>query len=160
MRDIEIDDTLLDLLRREKDRQEKDKPYYDKFYYYYEVDHRGKIYKRTFSSNNKQVNLVSVRRSGEFISPRTMQHTSRVIHTSLGYPEFDFHSLRHTHATMLAENGATPLYVQHRLGHKNLDVTIRTSFHYAEVSSEQGAAVIRNMYKKMIRFDNYYPLGI
>jgi len=31
-------------------------------------------------------------------------------------PKFAYHSLRHTHATMLAERGASPKYVQHRLG--------------------------------------------
>jgi len=54
-----------------------------------------------------------------------MQHCSRVIHYDLSYKEFDYHSLRHTHATMLLEAGAYPIDIQERLGHANLDMTYR-----------------------------------
>ena len=85
-------------------------------------------------------------RDGEFITPRTMQHTSSVIHHAMGYKEFDFHSLRHTHATMLVENGASPMYVQHRLGHKNLEVTLRVYFHYTDKMEEDGTEVLSKMF--------------
>ena len=49
-----------------------------------------------------------------------MQHVSHIARTELGFDKFDYHSLRHTHATMLAEKGASPKYVQYRLGHKNI----------------------------------------
>ncbi|MEG1268497.1 MAG: tyrosine-type recombinase/integrase, partial [Oscillospiraceae bacterium] len=42
----------------------------------------------------------------------------------LVYKNFDFHSLRAAHATMLFEQGAQPKDVQHRLGHKNIKVTL------------------------------------
>ena len=89
---------------------------------------------------------MGVRRDGEFITPRTMQHTSSVIHHAMGYKEFDFHSLRHTHATMLVENGASPMYVQHRLGHKNLEVTLRVYFHYTDKMEEDGTEVLSKMF--------------
>ena len=41
-----------------------------------------------------------------------MQHVSHIARTELGFDKFDYHSLRHTHATMLAEKGASPKYVQ------------------------------------------------
>lgn len=92
------------------------------------------------------VHFVNVRRDGEYINSRTMQHVSNVIHNQLNYPEFDFHSLRHTHATMLAERNASPMYVRNRLGHKNLDVTLRVYYHYTDMMSQQGTNILNNMY--------------
>ena len=58
----------------------------------------------------------------------------------------DFHSLRHTHATMLVENGAPLKYVQRRLGHKKIDVTMNIYQHLTEALREQGNAVIESMF--------------
>lgn len=152
MRTIELDDSMLDLLQREKEQQERDKPYYEDFYYYYYKDFRGRIYKRQGGllelGDLEPVNLVNVRRDGEFINPRTIQHVSNVIHHQLNYPQFDFHSLRHTHATMLAERGASPMYVRNRLGHKNMDVTLRVYYHYTDMMSKQGTDILNGMYSK------------
>lgn len=73
---------------------------------------------------------MNVRENGSFIQPRCMQHASRVIHKT--YPEFDFHSLRHTHCTMLLEAGLPIKYVQKRLGHKNIEVTMNIYNHLTE----------------------------
>ena len=76
-----------------------------------------------------------------------MQHTSSIIHHQLGYPEFDFHSLRHTHATMLMENGAPPVYIQKRLGHKKIDETLNIyANHLTDTVRSQGVAVLNNIY--------------
>ncbi len=149
-RKIELDDTMIALLKREKERQAKDEPYYDEYYFHYYMDFRGQLYKRQGRLEKIEglipVHLVNLRRDGEFINPRTMQHVSSVIHHQIGYDEFDFHSLRHTHATMLAENGASPMYVRNRLGHKNMDVTLRVYYHYTDRMSEQGKQILSDMY--------------
>lgn len=150
VRTIELDDSMIELLMREKARQERDKPYYDDLYYYYYQDFRGRIYKRqgkqTETDGLQPVHFVGVRRDGEYINSRTMQHVSSVIHYQMNYPQFDFHSLRHTHATMLAERGASPMYVRNRLGHKNMDVTLRVYYHYTEMMSQQGTDILNKMY--------------
>lgn len=46
------------------------------------------------------VHFVCVREDGSYITSRTMQHTSMIIRKEI-FNNFDFHSLRHTHATML-----------------------------------------------------------
>ena len=71
-----------------------------------------------------------------------MQYVSQVAMKELGMEKFDYHSLRHTHATMLAEKGASPKYVQHRLGHKNVQVTMQIYQHLTEKMSEDGARLL------------------
>lgn len=49
----------------------------------------------------------------------------------LGIP-FNFHALRHTHATMLLEGGANIKDIQKRLGHSRLSTTMDTYSHVTE----------------------------
>ena len=76
-----------------------------------------------------------------------MQHTSQVIHKELDYPEFNFHSFRHTHATMLAEKNVPPKYLQQRLGHKDLQVTMKYYLHLTEGMNNEGAAIIKSLFQ-------------
>ena len=75
-----------------------------------------------------------------------MQHTSSVIHHQLGFTDFDMHSLRVTHATMLIENGAPVKYVQERLGHKKLEVTMQIYTKLSPVMKEQGKNVLESIF--------------
>ena len=52
------------------------------------------------------------------------KYRARVIHQELGNKNFHSHSLRHTHGTILAENGAQPKTVMERLGHKDIKTTL------------------------------------
>ena len=70
---------------------------------------------------------------------QVMQHVSHIARTELG---FDYHSLRHTHATMLAEKGASPKYVQYRLGHKNIQVTMQIYQHLTNKMSTENAQLL------------------
>lgn len=143
-RTIAIDNELLELLKRAKDKSERAKIFYDDMYVYnYESEHLRKI---NTLGNGCKINLINVRDSGEFIQPRTMQHTSNIIHTKLNYPEFDFHSLRHTHCSMLLEAGASSKYVQERLGHKNIQVTMQIYKHLTESMSKQGNDILNKIF--------------
>lgn len=143
-RTISIDKDLTELLKRTKDKSERAKVFYaDMYIHNYESDHTRIL---NTNGNGNEVNLVIVRDSGEFIQPRTMQHTSNIIHTKLDYPEFDFHSLRHTHCSMLLEAGASPKYVQERLGHKNIQVTMQIYQHLTENMVQQGDNVLNKLF--------------
>lgn len=142
-RTIDMDSFLTDLLLRERNRQLRAVAYFDERYYRYYEDSSKRI---TTNPIDKEVDFVCRRENGEYINLRTMQHTTTVIHEQLHLPEFDFHSLRHTHATMLVENGAPLKYVQRRLGHKKIDVTMNIYQHLTEALREKGNAVIENMY--------------
>lgn len=143
VRTIELDDELTELLAREKAKQEKAQGYYGEFYYHYFVDNKNII---NTVGRGDEIHFLTVRESGEYITARTMQHTSRVIHYKMNFPEFDYHSLRHTHTTMLLEQGAPIKFIQNRLGHKNIEVTLNIYSHLTEDISKQGTAILNKMY--------------
>ena len=142
-RTIDMDSILTDLLLRERERQTKAATYFESRYHRYYEDPSKRI---TSTPTTKEIDFVCRRENGEYINLRTMQHTTTVIHEQLHLPEFDFHSLRHTHATMLVENGAPLKYVQRRLGHKKIDVTMNIYQHLTETLREKGNAVINTMF--------------
>lgn len=143
-RTIALDDELIALLQRTKAKQEKAIAYYNDLYTHnFMTDHSHIL---NCSCDGEEIDLINVRESGEFIQPRTMQHASYIIHTQLNYPEFDFHSLRHTHCSTLLEAGANPKYVQERLGHKNIQVTLQIYQHLTKGLSEQGNSLLNQIY--------------
>jgi len=142
-RTIDLDDACMDLLRREKGRQAKAKNYYAEHHTRNYVDDENQL---NTAGAGREVSLVCVRENGEFIIPRSMQHTSGVIHYQMDYMDFDFHSLRHTHASMLAENDVPPKYLQERMGHSNLEVTMRYYIHLTEKMQAKGSAILKRMF--------------
>lgn len=74
----------------------------------------------------KEIYPSSVKESGELLTPYSFKYCARVIHHELNNPLFHSHSLRHTHGTILAENGASPKTVQERLGHTDITTTINS----------------------------------
>ena len=92
------------------------------------------------------IELMLVRQDGSYIQARTMQHASSVIHYELGVKDFTFHSLRHTHATMLAEAGMPQKYTQQRLGHKDISVTLKYYTHLTDKMSEIGGKILESMF--------------
>lgn len=135
-RQIDLDDELIDLLKRERERQLKAEEYYDEYYTRYYCDQKlyfsGK--KPTYDivpvnpvkemKTNNEIHFVCRRENGTYTSPRILTYASSVIHKELNFPEYDTYSLRHTHATMLLENEVNMVYVQKRLGHKDISVTM------------------------------------
>lgn len=139
-RTISVDDVLLALLKDEFQRQQRAKEYFGERYQQICVDDRGYL-----GSVGKPVHLVNTRENGTFIQPRALQHTSRVIHKELNMPLFDFHSLRHTHTTLLLEAGANPLDVQERLGHSHLAVTWKYA-HNTDAIREQTNKILSTIF--------------
>lgn len=69
--------------------------------------------------------LVMVKENGEYHGTDSMKYPSKVAKYELGI-DFKFHSLRHTHGTMLYENGAAVKDIQDRLGHSTYEITMDT----------------------------------
>ena len=157
-RTIDIDDILLEALKREHQKQLKAKDYYDEYYNQYYCDDKM-IFKKSDDvlpinriSQEETINKVDFicrREDGSYVSPRTTQHISHIIHTQLNFPQYDTHSLRHTHGTMLRESGADFVYIQRRLGHKNLQVTIEIyTNHLTDSIKEKGNIALNDIYKE------------
>ena len=58
---------------------------------------------------------------------------------------FDYHSLRHTHATLLIEPGANVKDVQSRLGHTNIETTLQTYVHDTKAMAEQSVDIFERI---------------
>lgn len=142
-RTIEIDNNLKNLLLREKDKQIAAKVYYDDRYSQQLVNDDGEI-----NSENEGVpiELVMTREDGTYINPRTIHHASQIIHDKLGIKGFTFHSLRHTHATILTENGAPSKYISYRLGHKTTQITEDVYTHASEKIIAIGDDILNDIY--------------
>lgn len=155
-RKIEISDSLAEILRREKERQIKAREYYSIYYTNYDVssplvfngekpEHPVSVNRISTEGEGHPIHLVCVRENGSFITPRTMQHTTRKIKDEISQ-DFDYHSLRHTHATMLAEVGVSQKYIQARLGHVDGKITVNVYEHVTDGMRGLGRQALNGIY--------------
>lgn len=131
-RTIQIGDTLINALMDYKEMQEENKKVYADFYIRTYVQEEYTPNKRKvkriiphLSGDKAQMNevhLICVRENGEFTGTDSMKYPSSVINKKMGIL-FKFHALRHTHATMLIEEGVPIKAVSERLGHSNTKIT-------------------------------------
>lgn len=138
---IDIDQFVLNLLNELRAEQAANKEFYDEFYTTLHYNEQDGIN----TSSGEVIDFINVYENGGFIQPRTMQHTSTVIHEFC--PTFNFHSLRHTHCTRLLEAGLPLKYVQERLGHKNINVTMNIYNHLTRNQAEQGKKALEDVFK-------------
>ena len=94
-----------------------------------------------------QANLIMRKENGQFSSVDSFKYAARVIHYDLGI-KFNFHSLRHTHATMLIESGVSPKAVQKRLGHDRITTTLQTYVHNTEDMEQSAVDVFESAVAK------------
>lgn len=74
---------------------------------------------------------VCTKENGQQVTIHTMDTIVRQIREALNN-DFHFHCLRHTHATLLLENGANIKDIQNRLGHSQLSTTMDTYSHVTD----------------------------
>ena len=139
---VKFGETLYKVLKAEKAKQAKNELKYGEYYTIHvikaEVDEKGNEMKRIvpvqkcIDSPLPRVHMVCVAENGQYTSTDSFKFCSRVIHKEL-LLAFDYHSLRHTHATLLIESGADVKDVQMRLGHTNIETTLQTYVHDTEV---------------------------
>lgn len=91
----------------------------------------------------KESNFICTKENGENITTESLKYLSRVVNYELKI-NFNFHSLRHTHATMLIENGANMKDVQNRLGHSKLSTTMDTYAHVTLNMQRQTVDIFEN----------------
>lgn len=140
-RKIKIGDTLIAELREYRKFQLEQQmiygEYYTQIYQKEEKDEKGNTISRLIEVEKSLpvtlpiANLILRKENGQYSTTDSFKYAARVIHYDLGI-KFNFHSLRHTHATMLIESGVSPKAVQARLGHENIETTLNTYTHNTE----------------------------
>lgn len=116
--------------------------YYTEHYLKTEIDEKGEPMQRIIPASRSlqcslpSADMVCVKANGEYVSTDSFKYCSRVIHYELKIT-FNYHSLRHTHATFLIEAGANIKDVQERLGHTNIETTLNTYVHNTDQMRSQ-----------------------
>ena len=141
-RRVRLDPVIWDLLRRTREHQNKRRDHYGEQYKVTYMDLQGCL-----GEEGDIVEMVITRDDGTFMIPEVVHNISLVVRKELGYDIFDFHSLRHTHATELCENGVNLKEIQRRLGHKNLEVTNRVYLHATDAMERESMEIMRKMYE-------------
>lgn len=145
-RTIPIGKTLLDALKKEKLKQKQHRLMYGEYYKRYtsteilpdlheiQLDHEGK----------DDLHLVCRHDDGQFMHWDGMRYCFRVIQDNMNI-RFEYHALRHTHATMLVESGANIKSVQKRLGHEKIETTLQTYAHDTELMNNDAVDIFERI---------------
>lgn len=148
VRTIPIGGTLVNILKRHRKWQLENRLKYGQYYYNYYVTKDDRVYGSDgltdFKSTDQPVHFVCTAESGKLVTPDTVKYCSRVINYEL-LIQFNFHALRHTHATLLIENGANMKDVQERLGHSRLATTMDTYTHVTEKMSNDTVEIFERV---------------
>lgn len=123
-RTIEIGDTLIAILKHHNVLQKENKLRYGEFY--------------------TKSDFVCTKENGDLITTDSLKYLSRVVNYELGI-NFNFHALRHTHATMLLEAGANIKDIQLRLGHSRLATTMDTYSHVTQKMKRESVQIFENI---------------
>lgn len=126
-RTISIGDTLISIFKKNKLYQGENKLRYGEHY--------------------KNSNFVCTKENGENITTDSLKYLSRVVNYELNI-NYHFHSLRHTHATMLLEAGANFKDIQKRLGHAKLATTMDTYSHVTQKMKDDTVDIFESLVVK------------
>ena len=138
--------SLIDELQRwKKEQTENESELTDRYVYVYR-DSEGKIIQqsRGLNLNAEKVSLVCTFREGRAVLKYHITQT-------LTNENLNAHSFRHTHATVLIENGATPKGVAGRLGHSNAVITQNLYTHNTRKLQDDTLAIFE---KRCKQFDD------
>lgn len=139
-RKMKIGSTLVNILKEHKLQQKKNKLKYGEHYKKNELKYKPSKHEEYI----KEGNFVCTKENGEVVSPNSLKWSCSNIQKKLGIG-FGYHSLRHTHATLLLERGAPIKDVQQRLGHARASITIDTYLHLTEKMQDQTIDIFENI---------------
>lgn len=118
VRDVPFVDALAKILKARKAREAANKLKYGQFYI------------------STDIPYVCTHENGSVMTSNAMRYFGKFCHDVLGI-DASFHNIRHTHATMLLENGAKLEYVSRRLGHSSIAITADVYAHVTDKMHER-----------------------
>ncbi len=80
------------------------------------------------------------------INPGNLLRNLRAVAKKAEIPALNIHALRHTHATLLLQQGQNAKVIQERLGHANISMTLSTYAHVLPDMQEQASDAIGAMF--------------
>lgn len=125
-RTIQISKYLTQILRDHKVWQNENRLKYGAHYY------------------TSEYNFVCTRENGKVLNDHDARHEVRKARKKLGL-DFNFHGLRHTHASMLLAEGVNIKMISERLGHGNISITLDTYSHITEKMNNDTLSVLDSM---------------
>ncbi len=138
IREIKIDPYLVTYLKDLKRQQLENRLEYGEHYLLQYVENKDTSGPRDIISTthayapsketHSPIDFVCKQIHGKALSPIGFGYWCTKIQANLN-KDFTFHSLRHTHATLLAQSGVALPAIQARLGHATLDQTLGTYAH-------------------------------
>ncbi|QDP99459.1 site-specific integrase [Lysinibacillus fusiformis] len=131
-RTIPIGRSLMDILKKAKKKQIENRLKYGEFYLQ-DSDH----------------DFVCKKENGEHYTPAVIKYQTRELITKKLGIDFNYHSLRHTHATMLIENGQPIKTVQKRLGHSRSAITEDRYVHLTQKMARDAADIFDSIAKDL-----------
>ena len=152
---ISFGSTLAAALRKHKIMQAENELKYGGYYryaYMREEKQGNKIFLHVFSTEKsapvlaKKMDMVCTQQNGEFVKPSAFTSVTKIARIELGI-NFSFHSFRHTHATVLIENGASIKEVQRRLGHSSIETTMDTYSHATQKMASEAVDIFESVAK-------------
>ena len=153
-RTIPFGNTLLQALKCAKQKKAKNRlrygEYFTEYYLRPEKDEKNEnIYRllpvsRAVPTTLESADLVCVHENGTLLSPDSFKYPCRVINHDM-HIVFNFHSLRHTHATMLVQAGANLKDIQARLGHADIRTTLDQYTHVTKEMQDQTVEIFEKV---------------
>lgn len=80
------------------------------------------------------------------ISERTLREFLNNGADAAGLPHIRVHDLRHSHASLLIEQGFSPLVIKERLGHENIETTLNTYSHLYPTKQSEIAEKLETLF--------------
>lgn len=93
--------------------------------------------------------------TGKVITKHCLSKRFKTLAFGLGLPDtLRFHDLRHLHATLLINSGATPASVAKRMGHSKISTTLETYTHSIDSVDKQTGVLIGNVVSELKKRTN------
>lgn len=101
--------------------------------------------RRLAASTWENIELAFTTGEGKPVQPRVLSRAFDVLQAKAKVPRIRLHDLRHTHATLLFNDGKNIKMISQRLGHSDVGITLSVYTHLATDAQDEAAGSIDNL---------------